>query len=93
MENNYKMHSINSDIKLENRNKLTITGVLKLLELDSKEVLLVTSLGNLIIKGTGIEMIYLNDKDNVIYLEGQFDYIGYTNQKAKEKGFLNKLLK
>ena len=64
-------NNASSDIKLIDRSKLKITGVIKLLELSAKEVLVKTNLGDLLIKGSNIEMLSLNDNDNTINLIGK----------------------
>ena len=86
-------NNASSDIKLVDRSKLKITGVIKLLELSAKEVLVKTNLGDLLIKGSNIEMLSLNDNDNTINLIGKFNNISYTEATTKDKSFFSKLLK
>ena len=66
-----------SIINLTNKNKLSISGVTKLLELDSKDVLISTVLGDILIKGTNIEMNSLDDKNMIINLKGNINSISY----------------
>lgn len=82
-----------SIINLTNKNKLSISGVTKLLELDSKDVLISTVLGDILIKGTNIEMNSLDDKNMIINLKGNINSISYLNSKSKDKGFITKLVK
>ena len=60
----------NHELKLENRNKLSISGISKIDSLNSEEFLIQTSYGLLLVKGDNLVMQQLDiDKGN-IWIEG-----------------------
>jgi len=86
----------NHDLKLENRNKLFITGISKIDSLNSEEFLIQTSYGLLLVKGENLLMQQLDiDKGN-IWIEGNvtgIEYINETKDKKPKTGFVGKLFK
>lgn len=86
----------NHDLKLENRNKLSISGISKIDSLNSEEFLIQTSYGLLLVKGENLVMQQLDiDKGN-IWIEGNvtgLEYITETKEKKQKSGFVGKLFK
>ena len=86
----------NHEVKLENRNKLSITGITKIDSLNSNEFLIQTSVGLLLIKGENLLMQQLDiDKGN-IWIDGNIFSIEYiTDQKEKKtkSTFVGKIFK
>ena len=86
----------NHEIKLDNRNKLSITGISKIDSLNSDEFLIQTSLGLLLIKGENLVMQQLDiDKGN-IWIDGNvvsIEYLSETSNKKKKTSFVGKLFK
>ena len=77
------------NIVLENREKLSISGVLDVLSFDDQIVIVETELGLLTIKGEN-----LKDTEEVI-VEGEIINLGYSEKDDEKKGgsFLNKIFK
>lgn len=84
----------NQNIIMENREKLSVTGVIDIHSFDDELVLAQTDLGILTIKGDDLKMNKLNLDNNELVIEGQIMAVAYsdTNQ-AKKSGFMNKLFK
>lgn len=84
------------ELKLENRNKLSITGISKIESLNSEEFLIQTNAGLLLVTGQNLVMQQLDiDKGN-IWIEGNVNSIEYVvdNKEKKQKsGFMGKLFK
>lgn len=80
---------------LENRGKLSISGVLDVLSFDDQVVMVETELGLLTIKGEGLRINKLSLDTSEVIVEGDISYLSYSNsEKEKEKGsFISKIFK
>ena len=85
---------VNQNIIMENREKISVTGVIDIHSFDDELVLAQTDLGILTIKGDDLKMNKLNLDNNELIVEGQIIAVAYsdTNQ-AKKSGFMNKIFK
>ena len=85
----------NHTISITERKNINISGVKKIESFDNEEFLLETTMGFIIIKGEGLEIIKLDTYQGNVSIKGQMDSISYTevNVKEKENGFLGKLFK
>ncbi len=77
-------------ININERKNVYITGVNKIDSFDEEEFLLETTMGYLIVKGTGLELVRLDTKDGVVSIKGQVISICYmeSNTKGKKKSSL-----
>ena len=84
------MNNVVQNIVLENREKLSISGVLDVLSFDDQIVILETELGLLTVKGNKLS---LNTTELVI--NGEIYNLGYTEKSSDKKnsGLLNKIFK
>lgn len=84
----------NQNIVMENREKVSVSGVIDIHSFDDELVLAQTELGILTIKGDDLRMNKLNLDNNELIVEGKIVAIAYsdTNQ-AKKSGLMNKLFK
>ena len=84
----------NQNIIIENREKISVTGVIDIHSFDDELVLAQTDLGILTIKGDDLKMNKLNLDNNELVIEGQIMAIAYSDiNNAKKSGFMNKLFK
>ena len=88
-------NSVIQNIVLENRNKLTISGVLDVLSFDDQIVILETDLGLLNIKGEDIRINKLSIDTSDVILEGEIDSLSYSQKDENKKGssILRKIFK
>ncbi len=88
-------NSVIQNIVLENRNKLTISGVLDVLSFDDQIVILETDLGLLNIKGEDIRINKLSIDTSDVILEGEIDSLSYSQKDENKKGssILGKIFK
>ena len=70
---------------LENRGKLSISGVLDVLSFDDQIVILETELGLLTVKGENLKINKLSIDTSEVIVEGDISYLAYSN-KETEKG-------
>ena len=80
---------------LENREKLTITGVVDVLSFDDQVVIVETELGLLTVKGENLRINKLSIDTSEVIIEGDISYLAYSDKELeKNKGsILNKIFK
>ena len=83
------------NIILENRSKLSISGVLDVLSFDDLVVILETELGLLTVKGENIRINKLSIDTSEVIVEGDITSLAYSDKEAeKSKGsFMSKIFK
>lgn len=74
---------IMQNIILENRNKLSISGVKDVLSFDDQIVILETNLGMLTVKGDDIRINKLSIDTTDIIIEGNINSISYSDSSEK----------
>lgn len=84
----------NSGLSLEDRKKLSLTGVIEVISFDDEKINLNTNLGALIIKGEGLKMNKLDVQNGDVIISGYITNLNYSGKKPKtiKKGFLKKIL-
>lgn len=80
---------------LENRGKLSISGVLDVLSFDDQVIMVETELGLLTIKGEGLRITKLSIDTSEVIVEGNISYLAYSNKEVeKSKGsIISKIFK
>lgn len=83
------------NIILENRNKLSVSGVKDVLSFDDQVVIMETELGLLTVKGENIKINKLSIDTSEVIVEGEINSLSYSEQnKIKQEGsFLSKIFK
>lgn len=86
-----KVEEGKSNLSLESRKKLTLTGVVEVLSFDEEKILLNTVLGNLVIKGEGLKMNKLDVQNGDVVIAGRVSSMIYSGkEKVKRKESLLK---
>jgi len=92
--------NINSNIVqnliLENRSKLSISGVLDVLSFDDQIIIIETELGLLTVKGENLRINKLSIDTSEVIVEGDINSISYSSKdinKKSNEGFLGKIFK
>ena len=83
-------------LTLENRARLTVTGVTRIVSCDELGATLQTPLGDLTIGGQGMQVSELSVRTGEVHISGQIEYLQYTeNQQSKKQsgGLLARLLR
>lgn len=93
MDDKDKKIVTNQNIIMENREKVSITGVIDIHSFDDELVLAQTELGILTIKGEDLKMNKLNLDNNELVVEGQIVALAYSDGGHNKKGIMNKLFK
>ena len=79
---------------LENREKLSVSGVLDVLSFDDQVVIMDTELGLLTIKGENLRINKLSIDTSEVIVEGNIYNLGYSEEHEENKGgILSKIFK
>lgn len=87
--------SVIQNLILENRGKLSISGVLDVLSFDDQVVMVETELGLLTVKGENLSINKLSIDTSEVIVEGDISYLAYSDKETdKSKGnFMSKIFK
>lgn len=77
--------SIIQNLILENRGKLSISGVLDVLSFDDQVVIVETELGLLTVKGENLRINKLSIDTSEVIVEGDISSLTYSDSKTLEK--------
>ena len=89
MEENVRL---NHNIIVEDRKKMTLTGVKDVLSFDEETVVLDTSLGRLTVKGSGLHIVNFDTKSGDLSAEGRLYALVYTTEE-KNGGFFSRVFR
>lgn len=79
---------------LENREKLSVSGVLDVLSFDDQVVIMDTELGLLTVKGENLRINKLSIDTSEVIVEGSIYNLGYSEEHEENKGgILGKIFK
>ena len=82
------------NITLNERKNLVVSGVKKIDNFDSNELLIETTLGYLKVTGIDLEIVKLDTREGNVSIKGQVNGIIYNEQtKENKESFLTKLFK
>ncbi|MDU5105158.1 MULTISPECIES: sporulation protein YabP [unclassified Clostridium] len=90
-----KLEEPRGNIVLENRKKLTLTGVEEVISFDDEKILLNTKLGFLTIKGSELKMNKLDVQNGDVIIVGNVASIVYSSKEIKKEkeSIISKLFK
>ena len=95
--NNMSQNSnVIQNLILENREKLSISGVLDVLSFDDQIVILETELGLLTVKGENLRINKLSLDTAEVIVDGEIYSLGYSEKNLEKKsggGILGKIFK
>lgn len=74
-----------SNLILENRKKLVLSGVVEVISFDDKTIVLDTILGKLTIRGQDLKMNKLDVQNGDIVILGQVNSCIYTSSESKKE--------
>lgn len=94
-KDNSTINNYNHSVSLLERKTLVITGVKKIETFDKLHFILETTMGFMVIKGDGLELIKLDTLACNVTIKGTIDAINYVqeNKKKEEDGIFNRLFK
>ena len=80
-------------ISMEDRSKLFITGVRDVDSFDEETVTVVTSEGELAVKGSGLHIGKLSTDTGEMTVEGRIDALVYSDEVQKQGGFFGRVFR
>ena len=80
------------NVIMENRERMQLTGIKEVKSFNEEEMILITELGELHIKGQGLHINVFNVDSGEMSIEGTIDALGYKGNNT-QKGILGKLLR
>lgn len=89
------LSNVIQNLILENRNKLSISGVKDVLSFDDQVVIMETELGLLTVKGENLKINKLSIDTSEVIIEGEINNLGYSDHTKKEQegGLFSKIFK
>ncbi len=96
MEQNIDLNTSSHEINVIGRKEIYIGGVKKISSFDHEEFLLETTMGMLLLKGSGLEILKLDTQDGKVRIKGRINSLSYIENgksKGKEESFMAKLFK
>lgn len=89
------LNNVIQNLILENRNKLSVSGVRDVLSFDDQVVIMETELGLLTVKGENLKINKLSIDTQEVVVEGEISNLSYSDHGKKEQdnGFLSKIFK
>lgn len=82
---NVQSNTALQNIILENREKLSISGVLDVLSFDDQIVILETQLGLLTVKGENLRINKLSLDTEEVIIDGEIYNLGYSEKDSNQK--------
>ena len=94
-ERNMSKTGVIQNLVLENREKLSISGVLDVLSFDDQVVMVETELGLLTVKGENLKINKLSLDTSEVIVEGDVSYLAYSekNQEKNKASLISKIFK
>lgn len=84
-EKKNNLNGVMQNLILENRNKLSISGVKDVLSFDDQVIIMETELGLLTIKGEKLKINKLSLDTSEVIVEGEITTLSYNNHTKKEQ--------
>lgn len=79
-----KIEDKKSNLSLENRKKLILSGVVEVISFDEEKIDLTTNLGNLTIKGEELKMNKLDVQNGDVIIIGSISSMIYNGKEVKK---------
>ncbi len=80
-------------LTLEDRSRMTVTAVQDVAMFEETQIVLITQMGELTIKGEGLRISELSVESGEIHVQGKVDYLVYTDDQVNEGGFFARLFR
>lgn len=81
------------NIIMEDRRKLSVSGVTDIDSFDEQTVIAVTVMGELTIRGYNLHITRLNLEQSELMVDGEISSLTYTDIRPKAQGFFSKVLR
>ena len=93
MQENGKALKRKHNLIMEDRKTLTLTGISDVDSFDEQTVVLITDIGELIIKGDSLQIKGFSVESGELSLEGRIDSLSYQEVNKYNGGFFSRLFR
>ena len=87
------IHKLPHNIIMEDRKKLSVSGVTDIDSFDEQTIVAITYLGELTIRGWNLHITRLNLEQSELMVDGEISSLTYTDVRPKAQGFFSKVLR
>ena len=87
------IHKLPHNIIMEDRKKLSISGVTDIESFDEQTIIAITDSGELTIRGWNLHITRLNLEQGELMVDGDISSLTYTDTRPKAQGFFSKVLR
>ena len=87
------IHRLPHNIIMEDRKKLSVSGVTDIDSFDEQTIIVVTESGELTIRGWNLHITRLNLEQSELMVDGEISSLTYTDTRPKAQGFFSKVLR
>lgn len=88
------LDSTKHEVKVIDRGLIYLSGIDKIISFDAEEFYLESVMGNITLKGEGLEIVKLDTHDGVVTIRGTVNSLSYDEGKKKDnESFIGKLFK
>lgn len=93
MTDEKKMVKLPHSVVMEDRRKLSVSGVTDIDSFDEQTIIAMTDLGELTIRGWNLHITRLNLEQTELLVDGEISSLTYTDTRPQAKGFFAKVLR
>ena len=93
MTDDKKMVKLPHSIIMEDRRKLSVTGVTDIDSFDEQTIIAITDMGEITIRGWNLHITKLNLEQTELLVDGEISSLTYTDTRPQAKGFFAKVLR
>ena len=88
-----KVQALPHNLIMENRNRLTVSGVSDVDSFDEQTVVIFTQMGELTVRGSDLHIINLNVDSGELSLEGTVNSLTYSDEQLGKGGFFSRVFR
>ena len=88
-----KLQKKQHGVEVQNRERLSLTGVTDVIDFDSQHVSVTTDYGSLTVKGEGLKIGKLSVDIGEITVEGEIEALFYSEDSSEKRGVFSRLFK
>ena len=88
-----KVQALPHNLIMENRNRLTVSGVSDVDSFDEQTVVIFTQMGELTVRGSDLHIINLNVDSGELSLEGTVNSLTYSDEQPGKGGFFSRVFR
>ncbi len=93
MTDDKKLPKMPHNIIMEERKRLSVSGVLDIDSFDEQTIIAITEQGELTIRGNNLHITRLNLEQSELLVEGEISSLVYTDIRPQAKGFFAKVFR